>query len=255
MGGSSFNLTPYSDVYNPLLPSGTNNLPTAGIAAGRFGNAASFTRASSQYAFTGGDVIAAANTDFSYSAWYNFGVANITNTTDRYFVLETTVGDVPSSTEVVTASIGLRDLVSTTTPDDVQVFGQREAPLGNITIGSTALTANVWQNVIVTYDADGGSVQDGIYRAFLNGVEFAFQENVTSRAVGGLVIGGHRAGTGRNFQGLIDEVAFFDTVLTSNQISNLQTMTALQVIPEPSSAIILAGIGCVLGVARRRRSK
>jgi alkaline phosphatase D len=32
---------------------------------------------------------------------------------------------------------------------------------------------------------------------------------------GGLIIGGHRTGTGRNFDGLIDEIAVWQTVLST----------------------------------------
>jgi hypothetical protein len=232
-GGSAFDLTAV-------------NGAAAGSSTGKFGNAASFTRASSQYAFTSGNVLTA-NNDFSYSAWYNFTVANITDTS-RYFVLETTAGDSPSNTEAWTASVGLRDLTTATAPDDLQIFTSPSQA-----VGTTTLTANVWQNVIVTYDADGGSTSNGILRAYFNGSTspFATLDNITTTAVGGLVIGGHRAGTGRNFQGLIDDIAFFDHVLTTQQISDLQTMSAPVAVPEPAVAF-LAGLG-ILGILRRRR--
>ena len=38
---------------------------------------------------------------------------------------------------------------------------------------------------------------------------------------GGLVIGGHRAGTGRNFDGLIDEFAIWSCVLSDTEITAL----------------------------------
>ena len=83
------------------------NGATAGDAGGKFGNAATFERANSEYAVTGGNVLTA-NADFSYSAWFNFGVADITGS-NRYFVLETSAADGVSNSEAWTASIGLRD--------------------------------------------------------------------------------------------------------------------------------------------------
>jgi hypothetical protein len=207
-GGADFNL---SAVNGPAIAGG-----------GKFGSAASFTRASSQYAFTSGNVLTA-GTDFSYSAWYNFGVSNITDSS-RYFVLETTGANTVGSTpQAWTASIGLRDQTTGTAPDEVEVFSYGP---GSAQVGITTPTANVWENIIVTFDADGGTnPSTGIYRAYLNGSLFATRDNAASVAVEGLVIGGHRDGTGRNFQGLIDEVAFFDTVLTTQQNTDLQTMT------------------------------
>ena len=211
------------------------NGATAGDAGGQFGNAATFERANSEYAFTGGDVLTAGS-DFSYSAWYNIGVADITGS-DRYFVLETSAGDTPSGTAAWTASIGLREQAG----DVVQVFSH---PAG--AVGDTASTANTWQNVIVTYDA-GLS----LYTAYLDGTSFATL-NGGSTAVGGLVIGGHRAGTGRNFDGQIDDVAFFDHVLTAPEISFLQNNSAAN-IPEPGSVALL-GLASTGLLLRRRRS-
>lgn len=234
-GGASFNLSTFGGGGGPSIVSG-----------GRFGDAASFTRSNSQYAFTSGNVLTVGS-DFSYSAWYYFGVSNIT-TADRYFVLETTGANSPGSTpQAWTASIGIRDLNTATAPDDIEVFSYGP---GSGVVGSTTHTADAWQNVIVTFDADGGSTSNGIYRAYLNGSLFATRDNATAVAVEGLVIGGHRDGTGRNFQGLIDDVAFFDTVLTPGEIAGLQNATAVAVVPETSTAL-MAGLG-LLGLLRRR---
>ena len=222
-GGSNFDLTAVGGA-------------TAGSTAGKFGNAASFSRAASQYAFTGGDVLTA-NSDFSYSAWYNLSVSDITGS-DRYFVLETTAGDTPSGTQAWTASIGARDIGGS---DDVQIFTSPSNGFGN-----TPLIANTWQNVIVTYDSNAGEI-----RAYLDGTLFATDTQNSTTAVGGLVIGGHRAGTGRNWEGSIDAVSFYDHVLTEEEISQLQTTAA---IPEPSSVAIVGIAGLALGFRRRKRS-
>jgi len=236
VGGSSFDLTPV-------------NGATAGVSPGRFGNAASFDRAEEQYAFTGGDVISGADVSFSYSAWFNFSLEEITGSS-RYFVLETTIGPEPGGSQAWTASLGLRNSGG---EDIVQFFTSPSEGFAE-----TTYPANEWVNAIVTYDAIGGTDPDtGIMRAYINGSLVDTYDNVeTTTAVGGMVIGGHRDGTGRNFEGLIDDVAFFDGVLSSAQISDLQTMSVMQVIPEPASASLflgIVGLSC-LYVLRRRRA-
>jgi alkaline phosphatase D len=230
-GGSAFDLTAV-------------NGATAAEAGGKFGNAAKFERLMSEYAYTGGDVLTA-NTDFSYSAWYYLDLADIAGS-DRYFVVETTLNDTPSNDGAWTASIGVRDLSGT---DSVQVYTHP-----SVAVGDTAMTAQTWQNVIVTFDADGGTTSGGIMSAYLDGssVPFAVHDDVASTtAVSGLVVGGHRNGTGRNFNGLIDDVAFYDHVLDASEISALQTASA---IPEPSSLALLGLAGIIgLGIATRRQ--
>lgn len=224
VGGSAYDLTAV-------------NGATAGDAGGQFGNAATFERANSEYAVTGGNVLTA-NADFSYSAWYNFNVSDITGS-NRYFVLETSAANGISGTEAWTASVGLRDLSGT---DSVQVF---TSPSNQV--GETGSTASTWHNIIVTYDSSAQTIT-----AYLDGTQFATDTQASTTAVEGLVIGGHRSGTGRNFDGQIDDVAFFDHVLTSTQISALQTQAANVAVPEPSSAALL-GLGGLALILRRRK--
>jgi alkaline phosphatase D len=230
-GGPDYDLTPVSGA-------------TAGAVAGQFGNAADFDRAASQYAFTGGDVLSPAS-DYTYSAWFNINVDDITGG-DRYFVLETSLGDAPSGDAAWTASIGLRE----TGGDVAQIFTHPSAA-----VGTTTYVANMWNHIAVTFDAGGGTT-GGIINAYLNGsaTPFATLDDVaTSTAVGGLVIGGHRAGTGRNFDGQIDDVAFWDTVLSPAEILSLQTNTAANVIPEPSTSGFVALAFASVLLRRRRR--
>ena len=72
---------------------------------------------------------------------------------------------------------------------------------------------------------------------------------------GGLVIGGHRDGEGRNWEGLIDEVAVWDEVLSSSEISRLQTQQpSAAAVPEPSSVALMA-VGTLIGLGTRLRKK
>jgi alkaline phosphatase D len=229
IGGPQFDLSPV-------------NGPTAGIAEGRFGNAASFVRANSQFAFVGNPVITP-NSSFSYSAWFNF--PGTINGAERHFVLETTSGPEPSD-NAWTASLGLRQ--NATLGQYAEFFTHP-----SLSFGSVPFQAG-WNNAIVTYDANGGSEPGtGLMRSFFNGVLIGTADNRTITNTGGLVIGGHRMGTGRNFNGFIDDVAFFDHVLTPEQIGRLQSMPAdMAMIPEPGSAAILMTFA---GVALLRRKR
>ena len=107
----------------------------------------------------------------------------------------------------------------------------------------------MWHNVTITWDNDGGTAAgSGRFTAYLDGVAVGSPVDRAAplTAVGGLVIGGHRAGTGRNFDGLIDEVIFYDHVLSQSEVDALQ-------IPEPSLSALL-GVVCIgLSLRRRRR--
>ncbi|WP_425400143.1 LamG-like jellyroll fold domain-containing protein [Aeoliella sp.] len=222
------------------------NGSTAGDTGGRFGNAATFERANGEYAYTGGDVLQPGQ-DFSYTAWYKTALENEEEGiegSNRYFVLETSAFDTPSGDGAWTASIGLRDVSGT---DVMEVFTHP-----SLSVVQEPMALNTWQNVIVTFDADGGTNEDtGLMRVYLDGQLIETEDNLATRtAVGGLVIGGHRAGTGRNFEGQIDAVAFYDHVLTDAQVSLLQRQA---VVPEPSSWLIGLGALVALGVVKRSK--
>ena len=237
-GGAAFDLTAV-------------NSASSGGVPGRFGNAASFARAPTgarnQYAFTGGDVLTAGS-DFSHSAWYRLEVTNITGS-NRYFVLETTAGDAPSGTQAWTASLGLRD----TGGDIMQVSTYPSQSVFNIAGGNATDGGGnpMWHNILVTWDNDGGTnAGDGRFTGYLDGTSIGALDRVAPlTAVGGLVIGGHRSGTGRNFEGLIDDVIFYDHVLGQSEVDALQITSG---IPEPSMPALL-GVVCAGLFLRRRR--
>lgn len=212
------------------------NGATAGGVTGKFGNAADFNRDSSQYAVQTAD-LTSAGTDFSVSVWFY----NDDPTYDgRQFILEDLRGDsIGTTASDYNTSIGLQ------TDLDAQFYIR-----DNGSVRSAPVSQNTWTNAILTFDADGAVGGGGLFTGYINGVQVGTLER-NSTAIGGLVIGGHRAGTGRNFDGQIDDLAFYDGVLSSGEISNLQTASAAAV-PEPSSTALigLAGLGFIL---RRRR--
>jgi alkaline phosphatase D len=81
---------------------------------------------------------------------------------------------------------------------------------------------NRWANVAMSFD--GRSL-----RLFIDGTEVADHHLTVpgpAAETAGLVIGGHRAGTGRNFDGMIDEIAMWSRVLSPAEISDLQRSIA-----------------------------
>ena len=220
-------------------------------AAARFGSGgADFQRALLQYAFVNNATVVASGSDFSYSAWYYLDLENIPNTTDRYFVLEATNTSGATPNRVYPISLGLRDL----SPEGADEVAQVYTSINNGSIGTNASIPTVpnktWYNMIVTYDA---SAEDITF--YFNGTSFG-TTTLTGAvdAADRLVVGGHRTGTGRNWEGYIDDVAIWDEVISSAEIARLQTEPVVPV-PEPSS-VLLACTGLLSGggmFLRRRR--
>lgn len=238
VGGSDFDLNPING---------------ANVSADRkkFGNtSASFDRNQSQHMFTdsGAGNMIEQGSSFSYSVWYYLDVADITGSA-RYFVLESTASDVISSTQSHPISLGLRDL-SDGNGDIAQVY----TSVGNSSDQHYEFSTPTqeWVNVITTYD----SVTDTL-NSYINGTLVSRinsdneQVGTTIDAGNGLVIGGHRGGTGRNFDGFIDDVAVWDGVISSSEISRIQSEPVVA-IPEPSG-VILGFVGLVSGALSRRR--
>jgi len=74
-----------------------------------------------------------------------------------------------------------------------------------------------WNQVAFPFDSES-------LRLFLNGdLAVTHQLPVKGPAAefGGVVIGGHRAGTGRNFDGWVDEVAIWQRLLDQDEIRRL----------------------------------
>lgn len=102
----------------------------------------------------------------------------------------------------------------------------------NVPIDRAALL-NRWTQISFTFDSSQ-------LRLFVNGqlaATFPLAEKGPLSENGGLVIGGHRAGTGRNFDGAIDEVAIWSRVLADAEMASLWNNGSPALIPSTTAEI------------------
>ena len=180
-------------------------------------------------------------------------------------------------------------------------LGFTNANSGNLTqahwsadqTGTTSVSASGWEHATFTYDGDGGTGgTTGFGSIYINGVlDTEGDQNGAFRDAGNLIIGSRVGGAGPSYNGRIDDLAIFNTVLDSSQVETLfndttqalalgagayydfeddQTGTTAAVqgtglgavaltgitataVPEPSSLAIMLGLG-IAGLTRRKRS-
>ena len=190
------------------------NGPMIDPNGGRYGGAAFFDRDFNQYVAVDAPVITQGE-DFTYSAWYRATFSDIetANFSDRYFILESTgIG----GEDAYAVSYGLRDIKDDGEDDRGQVYTQW--PGGSADGDFDHPDLSQWHNIIVTYDA-GAS----LHTAYLDGSQVLTIESSDPLSMtAGLIIGGHRDGTGRNWDGWIDDVGFWDRVVSSDEIEEIQ---------------------------------
>ena len=120
-----------------------------------------------------------------------------------------------------------------------------------------------FHHVVMTYDSSGGSASNRL-KAYIDGqpqtLSFYYTGTPSNFSVLDQPVGiGATQGTPPSavnfFDGTIDEIAFYDTVLTPAQISAHYDATA---VPEPSSFVLmlgLAGVSALWVSFRKRQSK
>lgn len=165
----------------------------------------------------------------SLSLWFKPKRLPVHGSSERHFLLESTAEGTPSDRQAWHLSVGLR---ATDQPDKVnlqlhtstlQPAAEPQAAPRAISQGpfdcslDRALLADRWNHVVVTFDSE-------TLRLFLNGQPVAQHPLPIpgpASEFGGLVIGGHRAGVGRNFDGWIDELAIWQRVLSDTEADQL----------------------------------
>lgn len=132
-------------------------------------------------------------------------------------------------------------------------FGTADAQGVN---GTPDINSGEWLSVVAT-----SSLNEGVYTTslYINGLLEATNSTGTGiLATGGfdLLIGNNPEATGRQWDGLIDDVAVWDRALTLAEVQEINTAglagISLGAIPEPSSGLLL-GLGGLMVALRRRR--
>jgi alkaline phosphatase D len=223
------------------------------------GGAASFSRASQQYLRIGRQTLddtpalperagrnplddnSAAHT---VSLWCKPNTLPAHGSTDRHFLLESALGGSTApgfhlslgfrSAETDAAKINL-ELHTVTLQPAAAASTAAPTPLAQGPFSmelDRSLFTNRWAHVTLTFDSTKLTL-------FVDGTEVAVHTLPVpgpASECAGLIIGGHRDGTGRNFDGLIDEVAIWSRVLTPAEIKQLHNSGSALAIPTEVSA-------------------
>ncbi|MFT4546252.1 MAG: alkaline phosphatase D [Pseudoalteromonas tetraodonis] len=164
----------------------------------------------------------------SISCWINPTSLPAHGSKDRHFIFESTAEGKPDPQAAYHLSL---ELSPAGNPEEIVVRlhtitlkpgGSQKAPTplaqGSFqTRHPRAQVENQWSHLLVTFDSEE-------LKVYFNGkLAGSHQLKVPGPAseFGGLIIGGHRAGTGRNFDGLIDAVTAWQAVVDAEQVAKL----------------------------------
>ncbi|MFC4991912.1 LamG-like jellyroll fold domain-containing protein [Rubritalea tangerina] len=241
------NASPLGQRLNASAHNGAQRIDDQGIRGG----ALQLGRSQSQYLSVPRSFLDDNAPAYTVSAWCKPSTLPAHGSTDRYFLLESMVnnhtGDLPSSTRTLgkasttgyAISVGIQ-ASSDPTKVNVQLHtetllpravGSQQAP-GTTSHGGFDFDVDrnlfdQWTQLAISFDSQS-------LHLYLNGaLAKSHSLNLTApiAETGGLIIGGHRAGTGRNFDGLIDEVAIWNRSLTAAEILSLYGAGAPPAIP------------------------
>ena len=195
------------------------------------GGAASFTRANSQYLVVPRSILHDNSAAHTVSLWCKPATLPAHGTTDRSFLLESTADGTLTGTGGYALSLGFRASATDASKINLELHTYTLQPAASTSAAPTAVAQGPfstdldrsvflgnWTQVAFTFDSTR-------MKLFVNGAPVAEHVLPIPGPLcenGGLVIGGHRAGTGRNFDGLIDEVALWSRVLGADEIAALQ---------------------------------
>ena len=223
------------------------------------GGAASFTRSSQQYLRIGRQTLddtpplperAGRNplhdnsAAHSLSLWCKPSSLPAHESTDRHFLLESALGG--SSDPGYVLSAGFRTAATDPGKINLELYTVTLQPAGSASTAQPtplaqgpfaceldrSLFTNRWAHVALTFDSTR-------LRLYVDGTEVAVHALTTpgpAAETAGLIIGGHRTGTGRNFDGLIDEVALWSRTLTPSEVLELHHSGTPQTLPTEVSA-------------------
>ena len=198
------------------------------------GGAVRFRRSKGQYLNVPQSFLDDNSTSHTVSIWFKPASLPKHGTGERSFLLESTAQGKTSDTQAWHLSLGLRP---TADPGkvNVQLFTVTLQPAASPGAAPKQISqgpfdflvdreqlSDRWNHVAFAFDSES-------LRLFLNG-DLAATHRLPVKGpaaeFGGLVIGGHRAGTGRNFDGWIDEVAIWQRLLDHDDIRSLGELPA-----------------------------
>jgi hypothetical protein len=173
-------------------------------ASGKYGRGRSFVSASSQYASVSAANLRIAGSQ-SFAAWV-YPTANSTIQGRIAAVSDST----PTNYACITTGVGAANVFS------IQVSGLTPSQVTSTTVFSL----NTWYHVVGVYDSSGATL-----RIYVNGTCEASSSVTGSHTAGtgGFAIGrlGDYTATTTYFDGILDDVAVFNTALSADQIKEL----------------------------------
>ncbi|WP_417848088.1 LamG-like jellyroll fold domain-containing protein [Thalassoglobus sp.] len=206
------------------------NGPTITQLDGALGGSVHFSRNKQQYLTVPRSFLDDNSAAHTVSMWFKPETLPEHGSSSRSFLLESTAEGEPNQTGAWNLSLGMR---ATDQPDKINLqlytYTVKPAlkPEAAPTTGSQGpfnmlldrdQLLGKWNHVAFTFDQKR-------LRLFVNGKqvsEHALPVPGPACETGGLIIGGHRAGTGRNFDGWIDDVRIFQGQISATQISELR---------------------------------
>lgn len=210
------------------------------------GGAANLTRATSQYLQVSHNALDDNTAAYTASMWCKPSILPAPGSSERQFLIESTLGGEVSDDAGYGISMGLR--AGAADQDiNVELYTYTLQPAAAASTAAPipaqqgpfacqvnrSLLENHWSHLTVSFDSTR-------LRLYLNGSEIASHVLPIPGPLaetGGFVFGGHRQGTGRNFDGLLDEVALWNRVLTAEEISTLYHGGAPQALPNEVAVI------------------
>lgn len=196
-------------------------------AAGR-GGVARFDRKRQQFVEVGKNPLDDNSARHTYALWFRPASLPRHGTTERMFLIESTAEGSPSDRSAWHLSLGLRacddpsrvnlQLHSHTLGPAPKIEAAPLAqPQGGFDLLIDRRELSDWTHVACTFDSTSWSI-------YLNGelrVKHRLPMPGPASEFGGMIIGGHRAGRGRNFDGWMDDVAIWARVLDAEEIRRL----------------------------------
>jgi len=236
-----------------VLGSRINTTPVNGATTGAPGGvrsgAASFTASGSQYLQVTRSILPENSAKYTAAAWFKPATLPADGSAEKQYLMESTpAGATNTGTTGYCISVGLQAgtsadkvgvvLYTCTLKPAVASSGGTNSPTELaqgpfLTQVDRSLLLNHWSHLAVTFDSNQ-------LRLFLNGQAVSTFALPTPGALaenGGLILGGHRGGTGRSYNGLLDEAAIWSRVLDDTEISSLWNQGNPQAIPTTVSMI------------------